>query len=106
MYPGCIAETNLFREKREWFRTVFPIFMKYVTGGYVSEEEAGSRLAQVGNVPPSTLDPLPSILTRTPNTEPWTVDCGPACLRSSMTPFAPSLESTGHGTAMRSRWGR
>lgn len=25
----------------------FPWFMKYVTGGYVSEEEAGERLAQV-----------------------------------------------------------
>jgi protochlorophyllide reductase len=25
---------------------VFPIFMKYVTGGYVSEGEAGERLAQ------------------------------------------------------------
>jgi len=47
MYPGCIAETNLFREKREWFRKLFPVFMKYVTGGYVSEDEAGERLAQV-----------------------------------------------------------
>lgn len=47
MYPGCIAETALFREKRPWFRTLFPLFMKYVTGGYVSEEEAGERLAQV-----------------------------------------------------------
>ncbi|CAB9518333.1 Protochlorophyllide reductase (Fragment) [Seminavis robusta] len=47
MYPGCIAETALFREKRTWFRKVFPAFMKYVTGGYVSEEEAGERLAQV-----------------------------------------------------------
>merc|ERR1712232_73975 len=47
MYPGCIAETNLFREKREWFRKIFPLFMKYVTGGYVSEKEAGERLAQV-----------------------------------------------------------
>jgi protochlorophyllide reductase len=47
MYPGCIAETALFREKREWFRKVFPWFMKYVTGGYVSQEEAGERLAQV-----------------------------------------------------------
>lgn len=46
MYPGCIAETALFREKRQWFRTIFPLFMKYVTGGYVSEEEAGERLAQ------------------------------------------------------------
>ena len=46
MYPGCIATTNLFREKRGWFRTLFPLFMKYVTGGYVSEVEAGERLAQ------------------------------------------------------------
>ena len=47
MYPGCIAETNLSREKREWFRKIFPAFMKYVTGGYVGETEAGERLAQV-----------------------------------------------------------
>jgi len=47
MYPGCIAETNLFREKRKWFRKFFPWFMKYVTGGYVGEVEAGERLAQV-----------------------------------------------------------
>jgi len=47
MYPGCIAETNLFREKRDWFKKAFPVFMKYVTGGYVSETEAGERLAQV-----------------------------------------------------------
>lgn len=47
MYPGCIAETALFREKRQWFRKFFPVFMKYVTGGYVSEVEAGERLAQV-----------------------------------------------------------
>lgn len=47
MYPGCIAETQLFREKRQWFRKIFPLFMKYVTGGYVGEQEAGERLAQV-----------------------------------------------------------
>mmetsp|Transcript_34394 Transcript_34394/g.71616 ORF Transcript_34394/g.71616 Transcript_34394/m.71616 type:complete len:430 (-) Transcript_34394:344-1633(-) len=47
MYPGCIAETALFREKRTWFRKAFPWFMKYVTGGYVGMEEAGQRLAQV-----------------------------------------------------------
>jgi len=47
MYPGCIAETALFREKRSWFRKIFPLFMKYVTGGYVGEAEAGERLAQV-----------------------------------------------------------
>ena len=51
MYPGCIATTNLFREKRPWFRTLFPFFMKYVTGGFVSEEEAGQRLAQVVDAP-------------------------------------------------------
>jgi protochlorophyllide reductase len=47
MYPGCIAETALFREKRTWFRKAFPWFMKYITGGYVGEVEAGERLAQV-----------------------------------------------------------
>jgi len=47
MYPGCIAETQLFREKRPWFRKAFPWFMKYITGGYVGMQEAGERLAQV-----------------------------------------------------------
>mmetsp|Transcript_32648 Transcript_32648/g.68662 ORF Transcript_32648/g.68662 Transcript_32648/m.68662 type:complete len:429 (+) Transcript_32648:100-1386(+) len=51
MYPGCIAETALFREKRPWFRKAFPWFMKYVTGGYVGMEEAGVRLAQVVDAP-------------------------------------------------------
>jgi protochlorophyllide reductase len=51
IYPGCIATTNLFREKRPWFRFLFPLFMKYVTGGFVSEEEAGQRLAQVVDAP-------------------------------------------------------
>mmetsp|Transcript_11046 Transcript_11046/g.31723 ORF Transcript_11046/g.31723 Transcript_11046/m.31723 type:complete len:421 (+) Transcript_11046:270-1532(+) len=54
MYPGCIAETALFREKRQWFRKIFPLFMKYVTGGYVSEVEAGERLAQVVDDPKCT----------------------------------------------------
>ena len=47
LYPGCIAETGLFREHYGAFRTLFPIFQKYVTKGYVSEEDAGARLAQV-----------------------------------------------------------
>jgi protochlorophyllide reductase len=51
MYPGCIAETALFRQKRGWFRWLFPLFMKYVTGGYVSEGEAGERLAQTVSDP-------------------------------------------------------
>mmetsp|Transcript_10837 Transcript_10837/g.16546 ORF Transcript_10837/g.16546 Transcript_10837/m.16546 type:complete len:223 (-) Transcript_10837:544-1212(-) len=44
IYPGCIAESPLFREKRTWFRKYFPLFMKYITGGFVGEEEAGQRL--------------------------------------------------------------
>eukprot|EP00607_Mallomonas_marina_P003457 CAMPEP_0182436004 /NCGR_PEP_ID=MMETSP1167-20130531/78979_1 /TAXON_ID=2988 /ORGANISM="Mallomonas Sp, Strain CCMP3275" /LENGTH=363 /DNA_ID=CAMNT_0024627671 /DNA_START=181 /DNA_END=1272 /DNA_ORIENTATION=- len=51
LYPGCIATTQLFREKRQWFRKLFPLFMKYVTGGFVSESEAGERLAQVVSDP-------------------------------------------------------
>lgn len=54
MYPGCIATTSLFREKRSWFRFLFPLFMKYVTGGFVSEEEAGQRLAEVVTSPRCT----------------------------------------------------
>ena len=51
IYPGCIAESPLFREKRKWFRKYFPIFMKFITGGFVSEEEAGQRLFQVAHDP-------------------------------------------------------
>jgi len=51
MYPGCIAESPLFREKRPWFRTYFPIFMKFITGGFVGEAEAGQRLFQVAHDP-------------------------------------------------------
>jgi protochlorophyllide reductase len=47
MYPGCIANTDLFREKRDWFRFFFfPTLMKAI-GSYVSQAEAGQRLAQV-----------------------------------------------------------
>ena len=39
MYPGCIADTNLFREKRSWFRFFFfPNLMKAI-GSYVTEKE-------------------------------------------------------------------
>jgi protochlorophyllide reductase len=47
LYPGCIAETGLFRNHVPVFQKLFPVFQKYVTKGYVSEEEAGKRLAQV-----------------------------------------------------------
>lgn len=51
IYPGCIAESSLFREKRKSFRKYFPVFMKYITGGFVSEVEAGQRLFQVVDDP-------------------------------------------------------
>mmetsp|Transcript_128504 Transcript_128504/g.399872 ORF Transcript_128504/g.399872 Transcript_128504/m.399872 type:complete len:755 (-) Transcript_128504:260-2524(-) len=54
LYPGCIAETPLFREKAPWFRQYFPVFMKYITGGFVGEEEAGTRLFQVLHDPRCT----------------------------------------------------
>lgn len=47
LYPGCIAETGLFRNHIPLFRALFPSFQKYITKGYVSEAEAGKRLAQV-----------------------------------------------------------
>ena len=75
IYPGCIAESPLFREKRPWFRKNFPIFMKYITGGFVGEEEAGMRLFQVRhslhshprfNFPPSNAHlPCPAIQSPT-----------------------------------------
>lgn len=46
LYPGCIAESNLFREAPKLFRVLFPWFQKNVTKGYVSQEEAGRRLAE------------------------------------------------------------
>lgn len=44
LYPGCICDTNLFREKRAWFKTAWPALMKFI-GAYVTEEQAGERLA-------------------------------------------------------------
>ncbi|CAM8937386.1 unnamed protein product [Rhodiola kirilowii] len=54
LYPGCIATTGLFREHIPLFRLLFPPFQKYITKGYVSEEEAGLRLAQVVSDPSLT----------------------------------------------------
>eukprot|EP01031_Cornospumella_fuschlensis_P030073 gene30073-36321_t len=48
LYPGCMAESPLFREKRPWFRKYFPVFMRHITGGFVSETEGGERVAQSG----------------------------------------------------------
>ncbi len=47
LYPGCVATTALFRNHYSLFRTLFPLFQKNVTGGFVSEELAGERVASV-----------------------------------------------------------
>lgn len=47
LYPGCVADTPLFRNHFSLFRTIFPWFQKNITGGYVSQELAGERVAVV-----------------------------------------------------------
>jgi protochlorophyllide reductase len=47
LYPGCVAETPLFRNHYPLFQKLFPKFQKYITGGYVSQELAGERVAMV-----------------------------------------------------------
>ena len=47
LYPGCVADTALFRDTPQAFRTIFPWFQKNITKGYVTQELAGERVAQV-----------------------------------------------------------
>ena len=47
LYPGCVAETALFRDTPPLFQKIFPWFQKNITKGYVSQELAGDRVAQV-----------------------------------------------------------
>lgn len=47
LYPGCVATTALFRNHYPLFQKLFPIFQKRITGGFVSEELAGQRVADV-----------------------------------------------------------
>ena len=47
LYPGCVADTKLFRDTPWLFRFLFPIFQKFITRGYVSQRLAGERVAQV-----------------------------------------------------------
>lgn len=49
LFPGCVAKSGLFREKRGWFRSLFPLFQEYVTKQFVTEEEAGRRAAAVAS---------------------------------------------------------
>jgi protochlorophyllide reductase len=47
LYPGCVADTALFRETPKAFQTIFPWFQKNITKGYVTQTLAGERVAQV-----------------------------------------------------------
>ncbi len=47
LYPGCVADTPLFRNTPKAFQRIFPWFQKNITGGYVSQALAGERVAQV-----------------------------------------------------------
>jgi protochlorophyllide reductase len=47
LYPGCVADTPLFRNHYPLFRKIFPLFQKNITGGYVTQELAGERVAAV-----------------------------------------------------------
>jgi protochlorophyllide reductase len=47
LYPGCVADTPLFRNSYPLFQQIFPWFQKNITKGYVSQELSGQRVAQV-----------------------------------------------------------
>jgi protochlorophyllide reductase len=47
LYPGCVAETALFRHAPRLFQKIFPWFQKNITKGYVSQPLSGERVAQV-----------------------------------------------------------
>ncbi len=47
LYPGCVATTALFRNHYPLFQKIFPWFQKNITGGFVTEELSGDRVADV-----------------------------------------------------------
>lgn len=47
LYPGCVADTALFRDAPRLFQRVFPWFQKNITKGYVSQALAGERVAEI-----------------------------------------------------------
>jgi protochlorophyllide reductase len=47
LYPGCVADTPLFRNSPPLFQKIFPWFQKNITGGYVTQALSGERVAQV-----------------------------------------------------------
>mgnify|MGYP001197514600 CR=1 FL=1 len=51
LYPGCVANTKLFRNTPKIFQFLFPWFQKLITGGFVSQSLAGERVAKVVSDP-------------------------------------------------------
>ena len=47
LYPGCVADSALFRDAPRLFQRVFPWFQKNITKGYVSQALAGERVADI-----------------------------------------------------------
>ena len=47
LYPGCVADTALFRDTPAAFQRIFPWFQKNISKGYVTQELSGERVAQV-----------------------------------------------------------
>ena len=47
LYPGCVADTELFRNSPKFFQKIFPWFQQHITKGYVSQELSGIRVAKV-----------------------------------------------------------
>lgn len=47
LYPGCVADTPLFRNHYPLFQKLFPLFQKNITKGYVTQELSGQRVADV-----------------------------------------------------------
>jgi protochlorophyllide reductase len=51
LYPGCVAETPLFRNAPPLFQKIFPWFQRHITRGYVSQPLSGERVADVVAAP-------------------------------------------------------
>lgn len=51
VYPGCVADTALFRDTPALFQRLFPLFQRHITKGYVTQELAGRRVADVVTEP-------------------------------------------------------
>mmetsp|Transcript_88714 Transcript_88714/g.153522 ORF Transcript_88714/g.153522 Transcript_88714/m.153522 type:complete len:561 (+) Transcript_88714:58-1740(+) len=51
MYPGVMADSELYREKEPYFRKSFPLLVKALGDSYISQEDAGTRLFQVAHDP-------------------------------------------------------